>query len=122
MLVTMAECRVASRSAEPQGVARSHLGLSRGEARRHAAALAYAVSVATGVSAADIIGRRRTACVVAARHDLFVAMWRRGFSIAEIGKTLGRDHTTVIHALRKVLGEKVYERELAQRWKGRTKR
>ncbi len=64
---------------------------------------------------AEILGRRRFASVVVARHALYVELFRVGFSIAEVAVILGKDHTTIIHGMRKVMGSD-YATELLDRY------
>lgn len=47
----------------------------------------------------DLIGRRRSAWIVAARRTTCVALSLLGWSSVRIGRQLGRDHTTILHAL-----------------------
>lgn len=59
------------------------------------------VSASTGVPVRDITSDRRNLHIVAARHEVF---WRlhaeTDWSVAEIGRRLGRDHTTILHGIR----------------------
>lgn len=70
----------------------------------------------TGVSVSEIIGRDRSARITLIRH---IAMWLlRNFtpmSYPEIGRIFGRDHTTVICAVKRVekLRAELIEREAA---------
>lgn len=69
------------------------------------------ISADTGVPVSRIIGACQRAATVAARRTLIVELWDRstfgsfsppsGFrwSISEIGRQLGQDHTTIRHAL-----------------------
>ena len=50
----------------------------------------------------DIQGPRRTGLHVQARRDIIKALRKRGLSLSVIGWTIGRDHTTVLHHLRKI--------------------
>lgn len=88
------------------------------EARQRARACiaAEAVAAETGVPAEAILGRRRYAPIVKARHRLFVTLWREGHSIAEVARMLQMNHATVIAGLRLELGNNVYEEEVAKRW------
>jgi chromosomal replication initiation ATPase DnaA len=54
-----------------------------------------------GVSESDIRSKRRYRVLVDARH-MYCALMRRVslLSLADIGRTLSRDHSTVIHALK----------------------
>lgn len=72
-------------------------------------ALAQPIIDEMGVSLERILGRERVARVAAARHMLFVAMWKAGFSISEIGRVLGKDHTTVIAGIRRAMGASEYK-------------
>ena len=38
-----------------------------------------------------------------ARHDLMSCLWGSGLAFAEIGRLLGRDHTTVMYGVRRAL-------------------
>jgi chromosomal replication initiation ATPase DnaA len=49
----------------------------------------------------EVLGRRRTRRIVAARHNVMVALRARGWSTTRIGQILCRDHSTVVHALKK---------------------
>lgn len=54
---------------------------------------------AFGLTARDVLGRRRTADHVRARNAVMRRLWEDGFSSPEIGALLDRDHTTVLFAL-----------------------
>jgi Bacterial dnaA protein helix-turn-helix len=62
-----------------------------------------AVSTRTLVPIADILGRNRRPPIAAARHE---AVWRvrlaTGWSLPRLGRFFKRDHTTVLHSLRKM--------------------
>lgn len=53
-----------------------------------------------GISTGEFYSRRRTAAVCKARCIVWIAMRRRGFSLPEIGWLSGRDHSSVLSALR----------------------
>lgn len=60
----------------------------------------------TGITTAEMRGKSREKHITVARH---YAMWRArdaGFSYPEIGRFFNRDHSTVMHAIRR-LEEKV---------------
>jgi len=63
-----------------------------------------AVAQAYGASLVDILSRRRTAAIVRPRQVAMYLAKRLTFrSLPEIGHMLGgRDHTTVLHAVRKI--------------------
>jgi chromosomal replication initiator protein len=69
-----------------------------------AAASARASAQVFGVQVADILGRRRTRNVARAR---FAATWiarrRSGLSYPVLGRILGRDHSSVIHACQRAV-------------------
>lgn len=65
-----------------------------------------------GVSAEDILGPSRIRVIVAARHE---AIWRArkerpDLSLQQVGREFaGRDHTTIIHAERKIDAQRAAE-------------
>lgn len=61
-------------------------------------------SDATGVPKADIMGQSRVAHIARARHLAYAKAREYGVSFAAIGRGFGRDHTTVMHGVRKVGG------------------
>lgn len=70
--------------------------------RREAAAVTIeAVAAEYEVGPADIIGRRRIARISAARHEVCRRLVALGWPYHEVGRQLGLDHTSVIHAVRK---------------------
>jgi chromosomal replication initiation ATPase DnaA len=81
--------------------------------------LAKTISQVSGISQKEILGRRRIPPVVQARHHLFVNLWREGYSIAEIGRILHRDHTTVRSGMRRVMGVEEYDHEVSERYPGK---
>jgi chromosomal replication initiation ATPase DnaA len=55
---------------------------------------------------AHIISRSRRAPIVKCRHEIFIELKKElQWSAARIGKLCGKDHTTVLHALKKRAGE-----------------
>lgn len=86
----------------------------RGRARE----LAGIIGSKHGIPTADILGRGRRADIASARRELYVALWRDGFSIADVGRILERDHTTILHGMRVELGACVYDREIQERYPG----
>lgn len=52
----------------------------------------------------DILGRSRLGHIAEARKDAMQKASAAGLSAAEIGRQMGRDHTTVLHALGKLSG------------------
>lgn len=53
-----------------------------------------------GVSAADIMSRRRIAPIMHARWALYTALRQRGWSFPAIGNFMDRHHTTVLAGVR----------------------
>lgn len=45
-------------------------------------------------------GRRRRGEISAARHDLMWRLKQDGYSLPEIGRVIGLDHTSVLNAIR----------------------
>lgn len=54
------------------------------------------------VSAQDILGESRTRSIAQARQVVFYRLHTSGFSLSQIGRLLQRDHSTVLHGVRKV--------------------
>ena len=59
------------------------------------------VAESTGVPMEDILSTNRQPSIVRARDSVAQELRARGLSLKEIGRALGRDHKTVLHALRK---------------------
>ena len=60
------------------------------------------VSLMSGVSVAEIMGHRRPARVVKARHEAIRRVAEETtWSIPRIGQIFNRDHTTILHAINK---------------------
>lgn len=65
--------------------------------------IASAVAAATDVTIEEMISRDRRMQVAEARHiTIYLCRIRTGETMTAIGKYFARDHTTVIHAIRKV--------------------
>lgn len=80
-------------------------GLRPDESRVPTIDLLKSVAEKTGVSIDDMKGARRDRKVVAARHAAIAAIYesRPDLSLPQIGRIFGgRDHTTIIHAVRKM--------------------
>jgi len=58
------------------------------------------VSLLSGFTVLQLIGAQRHRGVVRARWAVMVALHRRGWSTVQIGRLMGRDHTTVMHGLK----------------------
>lgn len=52
------------------------------------------------VSVADVMGNARFRPIVRARHVVFYVLHQRGQSLAQIGRRMGCDHTSVMYAMR----------------------
>lgn len=70
--------------------------------------IAQVVAWHPGITVADVMSAIRTRTVVVARYDAIVAVYEncrmdgRRYSLPELGRAFGgRDHTTILHALRK---------------------
>lgn len=53
-----------------------------------------------GMSADWLLSRRRDAKTYAARHEVIHALHSRNWTNGQIGRLLGRDPSTIFHALR----------------------
>lgn len=64
----------------------------------------YAFIAATehGTTVAAIMGERRDTATVQARWTIWRWLHDDGFSLAQIGRWTNRDHTSVIHGLRRL--------------------
>lgn len=62
------------------------------------------VAIAHGVSYEDILGRSRARHLVAARHEAIYEVRKRRphLSLPQIGRIFKRDHTSILHALRRM--------------------
>jgi chromosomal replication initiation ATPase DnaA len=54
---------------------------------------------------AQLARRRRTRAIVRVRHEAMWLLERRGLSRSAIGRLLERDHSTVIHGLRRLAAD-----------------
>ena len=74
------------------------------------------VAVAFGVSEKELLGPSRLRGVLQSRQvAMYLARELTGLSLPRLGAAFGRDHTTVLHACRKVGAEVTNDTELAQR-------
>lgn len=64
-------------------------------------AMAEEVALAHHVTVEEVASRARSKRVCAARRVVFARLRSLGLSLPEIGRILGRDHTTVLVGLRK---------------------
>lgn len=56
-----------------------------------------------GISTGELLSQRRTSTLLLARHTMcWVGVRRCQKTYAQIGKLLDRDHTTVLHGVRKI--------------------
>lgn len=62
-----------------------------------------------GVSPLLVAGDNRQREIIAARNEIFAALAALGYSRTAIGRAFGKDHTTVMHGIRRHLGEPVKE-------------
>jgi hypothetical protein len=62
-----------------------------------------AIAQRHGYTAADILGPSRRKHLVHVRRLCILMLRRKGFSTTEIGRVMGRCHTTIVHALNKVV-------------------
>jgi chromosomal replication initiation ATPase DnaA len=83
-------------------------------ARGAVAAIIGAVSAHHGIAVDDIVARGRAATIVEARQiAIYLARQLTTRSLAEIARCFGRrDHTTILHAVRKIERRRQRDREL----------
>jgi chromosomal replication initiation ATPase DnaA len=59
---------------------------------------------AAGCPVAQMTGRCQNAIVTRARHAAMKEAYLEGFSSVQIGRAFGKDHTSVLYAIRKMGG------------------
>lgn len=59
------------------------------------------VSARTGVAANLIVSKCRELEVCAARNEVLYLLHKGGFSLMQLGKIFAKDHTTVLHSVRR---------------------
>lgn len=71
--------------------------------------IAAGVAALHGYTLAEIVGKRQNKEIIAARHDAIkaVADARPDMSLPQVGKIFHRDHTSILHALRKRGGRQI---------------
>lgn len=95
------------------------LRVSTADRMRLFSAVVKATAEVHGVDEIELTGSSRKRAVAWPRQEAFAALRTSGFfSLQEIGRMFGRDHTTVLYALRLVSErpnevEKIYERAKA---------
>lgn len=70
--------------------------------RRSVRAIAAEVSEQTGIPLASILAHGRRAEVVRARWLVWAIARGQGFSLPQIARATGHNHTSVLHALRRM--------------------
>lgn len=60
------------------------------------------VAEASGVPMECVMSTKRTARFAEARHIGFYVARQRGFGLSEIGRAMGRDHSTVTHGIQNI--------------------
>lgn len=80
----------------------------RAEAHGQAVRMPWTLSCAAkpiaakyGISVSELSGPRGSPIAAAARQELMWVLHRRGLSSVRIGQLIGRDHTTVLHGVRR---------------------
>ena len=58
-----------------------------------------------GFPKSDILSTQRSKALIKPRFILYAVLHKIGFSYSEIGYSLGKDHTTVIHGVKRALTE-----------------
>jgi hypothetical protein len=79
-----------------------HVQLNVVDAGEETYDLVKAIAAEFGTTADHILGTTRRVDVARARHVLCWLLHTDGVSLSEIGRRIGRDHTTVHHAVRRV--------------------
>jgi chromosomal replication initiation ATPase DnaA len=79
--------------------------------RERALNIAKELAAKHHVTAEGILGRSRLQPLPELRHEVMAALWLSGITIADVGRVMGRDHTSVLHGVRKALGPEAYAKE-----------
>lgn len=79
-----------------------------GDAGAIVAQVIAAVSKRSGITAAQIVGPGTTPRIVRARQIVMLACHNGGLSSGEIGRALGRDHSTVLRGIGREKARRVY--------------
>lgn len=85
------------------GDVRSHIPIG-GHRPSDADVVLEQVARESGVPVAELVGRSRARYVVWARHRAMARLRDEGWSLPAIGEVFGRDHTTVLHGIRRMEG------------------
>ena len=106
-LISKNELRDKARRARIEELERQRIAgrekLIRQTSNKDARAVMARVALEMDVRIEDLLGPRRSAKLVEARHKaiIAVALERPKLSLPQIGKLFNRDHTTIMHALQK---------------------
>jgi hypothetical protein len=68
--------------------------------KRDPRALARQIADNHGVTVDDLVGKSRFHHLAVARHELYATLRQWGWSYPAIGRFVGRDHTTIISAIK----------------------
>ena len=60
------------------------------------------------VTVEDILGRSRVVPLPSIRHELMTRLHLTGMTLKDVGRALNMDHTSVLHGVRKTMGEEAY--------------
>lgn len=58
-----------------------------------------------GVSEADVMASGKRKGATQARQWVYTRLWHSGMSLPQVARVMGRDHTTVLHGIKKTVGE-----------------
>lgn len=64
--------------------------------------IAEEIAGEAGISLDDITGHSRKKIIVQTRHLVCFVSNQRGYTVSQIGRAIGRDHTSVMNAIRNV--------------------
>jgi len=62
-----------------------------------------------GVSEADVMASDGRKGATQARQWVYTRLWHNGLSLPQIGRIMGKDHTTVLHGIRKTVADVMNE-------------
>ena len=68
--------------------------------RKTAYEIAEKIALSIGISVGNLTGRSRYRHIVQGRRELYILLREKGWSYPAIGAFVGRDHTTIIAAVK----------------------
>jgi hypothetical protein len=74
------------------------------EGHRRLSGICLAVYHSTGVSVRDLRGSKRNTNIVKARNEAYLLSFKAGYTVSQIGRYYGKDHTSIRHGIARAAG------------------